>query len=978
MLLDIDGAGLRAELVFTPDEAGSEWTEESVFRLMAENKVSEGISPEAVRNFFSRPAEERGSAARFTVAEGTPPGLPSPRSYEWAELPVPPAMEEDAKRVFLTAPDPEIVRKTVKKVKVRKKVLRKPKFPLGKPKEEIIEKIESREFTEPVDVDPHMTGSGWVEAGGRAAGIVPPTPGSPGKDVFGKPIAPEAVEEDFFLGRGLEQKNKEITAQYSGFFRRGKNWAEIIPFQHHEWSLSFSPDNVTCLLDFDPGGADARIPEPDEILKEAEGLGVDLSSCISREELYGRLKDAVRDGAVLDKMPLNTDSDGYHEVKISEDKMLATLVMIKGRGKGKPLVLKDVGKAIKDSGIKALDLEKVKQDILEFYRSKNHEMKDYILAEGTAPVEPGKAEVKHEAAFLPEAEVSEIRRRLENLRPEEAGQIPSLEEFPPSRVGEMAPVKTDQSVAVLTIKKGENGKDIYGSTVQSAGEKNPGYILYENLTLKDTTVVSTIDGILDWAETDEGIFMRCRPHQDSRIDIEVSPDSMSARLSLTPAAGTGSPLRIDAVNAALEERGITVGLDNQAVTEAFEAAAAGEPVRGVLIAAGTPPTNQGESRLHLEVEISSGRGVSIRKDGRADYKNQDRITSVQEGDKLAIIQSPDIEPRDGQDVFGNPVQAKEAPQLNLQIGSNIREETGSDGTVTLYAGQSGELMYDGKSISIRNVHAVKGDVGPKTGNIKFSGTVEISGSVSPGYAVFSGADVLVGENVEAGLISADGSIMINQGVKGGGKAVLRAKKGISASFLEQATALAVGDVQVKNACLRCNIKTNGRLILASEKGDLVGGITRARKGVGAANLGTEKGLHTRVSFGQDYLIADRIELEEKEIMKLKDAIAKIDASLRQYEKVGDQERLASARKEKLKYLKSIEKRSVRLFNFREKFEEHSPSTINIRGTLFPGVTLESHGRTKEITEPRKGVQISFDPQQGQIIIESAADKDKKE
>jgi hypothetical protein len=147
-------------------------------------------------------------------------------------------------------------------------------------------------------------------------------------------------------------------------------------------------------------------------------------------------------------------------------------------------------------------------------------------------------------------------------------------------------------------------------------------------------------------------------------------------------------------------------------------------------------------------------------------------------------------------------------------------------------------------------------------------------------------------------------------------------------------------------------------------------------GIEAANLGTEKGIKTQISFGQDYLVADRIELEEKEIMKLKDAIAKIDSSLRQYEKAGDRVRLDSARKEKLKYLKMIEKRSIRLFNFREKFEEHSPSTITVRGTLYPGVVLESHGRFKEISAPQKGVRITFDPEQGQINLVSGSDKEE--
>jgi len=976
MFLDIDKAGLEAELVFTPDEGGKGWTEEDVFGLLARQGVIEGIRSEVIRSFFNNPMEAGDGSVRFPVAEGTPPELPSPVFYQWNDMPVPEELEKDAERILLSAPPPEITRRTIRKVKVRKKVVKKPKLSLGKPREEMVESIENREFHEPVDVNPEVLDWGWIKAGDALAEIIPPKPGKPGRNVFGKPIAPEASDKDFFLGRGILTKERVLLARYSGLFRRGNNWAEIIPFQHHEWKLSLSPDNATCLLDFFPGGTGVSVPDPAAILKEAEGLGVDLSTCISEEALLSELQEAIREEAPIEKMPLNTDIDGYFGIDVPEDKMTAKLVMVKGRGKGKPLVLKEVGRAIKTSGLKGLDLEKIKEDILSFYRSKDQELKDYILTEGTQPEGDGKVDVKCETAFLKEDEVEEIRSRLESQRREGLETPESLEVFPPSEITHMAPVQKEQAVAVLSIQKGENGKDVYGNSVPPGKGENPGYTLFENLTLHDNSVVSTVDGILDWAEKPEGVLMRCRPHRDAVIDIEVSDDGMSAYLSLAPPVGTGAPLDIDSVHAALEERKITAGIDEEAIRKACEAASAGEPEEKVLIASGSPPTHQGESRLAFDVEFSSGRGVSIRKDGRADYKNQDRITSVKKGTKIAHIMSPDIVPRDGWDIFGNTIKAQDAPPLNLQIGESIRQETDSEGTVTLYADRNGELMYDERSISVRNVHTVKGDVGPKTGNVKFSGTVEVTGSVTPGYAVFSGADVLIGENVEAGLVSADGAVRINQGVKGGGKAVLRAKKDVSATFLEQATVLAVEDVRIKNACLRCNIKTNGELVLLSEKGDLVGGVVRARKGVTAAHIGTEKGVRTHISFGQDYLIADRIELEEKEIHKLKEAIAKIDSSLRQYEKVNDRARLDYVRREKLKYLKMIEKRSIRLFNYREKFEEHFPSTVVVRDTVYPGVVFESHGRFKEITAPQKGLKVSFDPVLGQITLQSGNQKEE--
>lgn len=56
-------------------------------------------------------------------------------------------------------------------------------------------------------------------------------------------------------------------------------------------------------------------------------------------------------------------------------------------------------------------------------------------------------------------------------------------------------------------------------------------------------------------------------------------------------------------------------------------------------------------------------------------------------------------------------------------------------------------------------------------------------------------------------------------------------------------------------------------------------MVRAREGVIAANIGNPKGSRTEISFGQDYLVMDRIELEEREVKKLRNALARIDTTM---------------------------------------------------------------------------------------------------
>jgi uncharacterized protein (DUF342 family) len=333
---------------------------------------------------------------------------------------------------------------------------------------------------------------------------------------------------------------------------------------------------------------------------------------------------------------------------------------------------------------------------------------------------------------------------------------------------------------------------------------------------------------------------------------------------------------------------------------------------------------------------------------------------------LAEILPPETVPQDGWDVTGTPIPAKNDSSETFTVGKNVREEV-RDGKTLLIANANGELQFNEKSISIREGYVIQGNIDLKTGNIKFPGSVFVSGFVDSGFFVFSGGDIEIDEGIEAALLSAEGSIRIGQGIKGKGKAVLRSKKNISASFAEQAVIMSVGDIEIKNGCIRCMIKCNGKIALPTEKGALIGGAVKSRMGIDAAILGTERGVQTEISFGQDYLLADQIENEEKAIQKLNVATSKLNVLMREAEKNGDTAKLESCRMEKLRNLKQIEKMNYQLITLREKFEEHFPGEILVREILYPGVVIESHGRYYEVKEPKKKVRLFFDEAVGKIV-----------
>ncbi|MBT3272300.1 MAG: DUF342 domain-containing protein [Spirochaetales bacterium] len=736
------------------------------------------------------------------------------------------------------------------------------------------------------------------------------------------------------------------------------------------WRVTISPDKLTVFLDYAPK-ADIVPPVPEEIFNAVRELGGPEDGLFDADTLGRALGNADTSDIPLRQYAISEDLEGGFEIIISEDKLRASLKIQKGRGRGAALDLKLVGAGIKSSGIKKLNLEQLKEDILTFYRGPELVLEDYELARGAAPVAGANREFTLEVEFLKDSDFDELKKRISEVPTVFADEVKSLEEYPLEMVQDAALVKQNHILAALSpLDKGTPGTDVFGQTIAGLPGNDIRLEFHENIEVRKEGLVGLVDGILERWEIEGVPHLRLRPHADSEVIAKIEPDNMSATVDLIQGTGSGTRLSTEGIRQALIAAEVIRGIDLEAVEEALKMAEADGSVGPVIVARGESPSHQDEEPLKFHVDFASGKAVTIRKNGRADYRNQDRFTSVEAGVLIAEIVTPDTQQEDGWDVRGNPIQVGDAKAFALEISKNIRQETDEQGRLKLYSAVAGELLYDGNSLDIAAVHAVKGDIGPATGNVKFDGPVNITGSVLPGFFVIASGDIKIAEGIEAALVSSEKAIHVNAGIKGGGKAAIRARKNVTAAFAEQVAIMSVEDITVKNACMQCTIKCNGRLSLETEKGYLIGGTTKARGGVNAANIGSKNGAKTAISFGQDYLIGDKIELEEKELEKLKTAAVKTDALIREAEKSQDLGALQKHRAKKVQILKLNERRTERLFWLREKFEQHFDSEIAVRGIAYPGVVLESHGRTYDLTVEKRKVVFVFNQEKG--IIEEKA------
>ena len=981
--LEIDEQGIEVRITIVPDENGDELSPESIHALLAEKKVRSGIDAEAIDKAFRTLLRKKVDPVSFIAAAGTSPQLPLPESVQFENSPIPPRLGRIAQNVLAAAPQPRGFRLREERVKTEKTVLKKG-FLRAKEQVEIV--MEKKIIREEVKIDPSVTETGFVGQGDLVARVQPGKPGKEGRSVFGRLVpAPRLNQQGYLFCNGLTRAGSEVKATVTGFLRKGANWCDVVAFRDHAIELVASADHLTCLLSLAPGDPSVPIPEVDEILDRARKLGFSPEALIPKVQIEGLMRDALAHKSPLVRKPITPTADGLATVTVSPDKLTAVLYLRKGRGGGTPLSPSDASAAIRKSGVKGFKLETVQKDLRAFFDGEMTELADYELVQGRPPKPGGEPKLEWRAPFLSAAEANRIKAKA-LLNAEHLKGLDSLLPFPLQKVEAVARVTPDTEVLkIVPSVGGEPGVDVFGATLPPFKGTGPDVRLYGGLALRRDTVVATESGILEKGSDGMAILLRVRPHGDAELNVTVSKDRMKATLSYFPPEGDGARISAQDVRARIGQAGVRRGIDEDRVLSVMEAIARSETLKEILIAEGKKPAQETQKRIVFHVHIATGQAVALRADGRADFRAQDRITRVSKGALLATVKLRDAASEDGWDVTGAPIAPP--PEETLKAGRGVREEVQTDGSVRFVAESDGELIREGSLFSVMNAHTVHGDVDMSTGNVNFPGIVHVTGSIRSGFTVVAEGVLEVGEGVEGALLSSGGTITVVEGVKGEGKAVLRAGKDIQSSFAEQAVLLAVGDVHLRGACVRCQVKCNGKLYLDSEKGSLVGGEVRATRGVVAQNIGSPGGTHTVVSFGQDFLVRDQIEREEQQVALLAKKITDLDAAMlilqkRVRQAAGgiagaqtqastpqrrDAEALTRARSQKLTCMKVLEQRKLRLIGLRDKFDEHVPSEVLVRGTLYPGAVLECHGRRYEAKTEKKMITLRFDPKQGKIV-----------
>ncbi|TVQ27824.1 MAG: DUF342 domain-containing protein, partial [Spirochaetaceae bacterium] len=858
MQIIVDDSQLEARVTIASD-AGGVPDAETVLKQAAEAGISHGILNDDLPGLLeqARSAQE----TEILIARGTQPEEPVADRFELnEELTLPEKLSEQAAELSKAAGSPQPYREITRTEKRTRKIEKKAGIPFAKAREEWEEYTENVVERERVYVDTQVLRTVFAPADCAVGTITPAKPGSPGRTVLGKAIPPQQLADPgFYLGDYLKKHNNEVRSEYSGFLRVGANWADLVPFDRHSWTVSVSENRRQCTLSYRPGDDRDSRPAASEVRSAAIEQGFPAEKLRAEDAIQHMIDEAVRNSRPLDAVSITDDSDAEVRLVVSEDKLKALLTVRKPHGNGEPLNLKDIGAAITAAGLQSVDRERIRKDVGEFYKSDATELVDYVVAEGTPPEAGPDTTVDFSLRYLDDETVEQIRERL-RADTAAAGDGAGMDEFGPDEIEQMALVDEEQRILTIApAMPGRSGVDVFGNPVPGSAGTEPDIRIFGRIERRDTFIIATESGLLDKHRDGDTIYLRVRPHQDADAAVHIAKDEMTAFVHVKPHHGTGQVLSADLVRKSMDDAGVTHGISEEGISAAVEADRTGD-ARSVLVACGTPATKAGTPAAQLLVELPTAEET----ERRSSEKNSSR--GVRRGQPIAKVMRNPGETVNGVTVTGIPRPARDIQARVVHAGENVEIREG-DGSITLLATRDGELIIRDDTVHVLVDLRISGDVDQKTGRINFPGIVTIQGSVRSGLVVLAGSDVKIGGNVEVALVSAGGALHVDGGVKGGGKAVLRSAGTLQCGFLEHTRVLAVGRIQIESGAVQCSIKCNDEVHCSSRNSRIAGGVVQARRGLTVANLGSEKGVKTLVSFGQDYLVEDQIAQLEKAIQK---------------------------------------------------------------------------------------------------------------
>ena len=293
----------------------------------------------------------------------------------------------------------------------------------------------------------------------------------------------------------------------------------------------------------------------------------------------------------------------------------------------------------------------------------------------------------------------------------------------------------------------------------------------------------------------------------------------------------------------LKENQIVYGIKEKALQELAQGKLNYEEV---FVAQGTAKKDGRDGYFEYHFNTQPETKPIILPDGSVDYNVLGKMELVTKG-QLLVTYHAVLPAVVGRDVQGNTMEAYEGKELPpLQCKRCEPDESGCK----YFASTEGNVTLEGKCLTVTPIYAIDGNLDAATGDVDFHGDVLVQGNVFAGVTLKTTGTITVNGHVETARLFAGKDVILKNGMQGSGNGVIRAGRNVMARFLEQTQIYAGNEVNT-GAILNCEIESGQNVVVAGNRGTIIGGSVTAVEQITAASIGNRAGVTTQLVIGLD-------------------------------------------------------------------------------------------------------------------------------
>ncbi len=456
--------------------------------------------------------------------------------------------------------------------------------------------------------------------------------------------------------------------------------------------------------------------------------------------------------------------------------------------------------------------------------------------------------------------------------------------------------------------------------------------------------------------------------KSSNIRLKVTDNGYKAYISIMADKST-MRMTLPDLKELLKRHNIVFGTSRGVLDIIIGKLKKGTDIENIMVARGVEPFEGVAPEVEYKFELWDKPKET--ESGKIDYRELQKFFTVQK-DQLLAVKRNFKPPINGKTVTGKETTFPPMEDIIIHAGANINAEESED--ITEYkAACDGALKFEKNTLTVFPTLQIRQDVDFNVGNIHFKGDVKIGRDVLPDFVVEAAGKITIYGSAISCKVQAGEDIKIQAGIVGKNKGTVQTKGNVTATFVENATLEAGGNITVKNGIIGSTVRCNGFLKVDARRSRIVGSQLKASQGIEIHNVGS------RFDTGM-VMVTGINPQKEEEYGKIKRAMEARWNDAKELEKKYGRSALDNknfTQPLSPEVQRDIEKWDIlktqikTILNHLKKTEEEMyalNSTIRIKETLYPRVTLQIG--THKLTTDREyfDVTVRYSEELEKLVI----------